>query len=278
MRLQRLCFLLLPLLTLPAYADSVTLGSAANFGVLGGSAVTNTGPTTINGDLGVSPGSAITNTAGITINGVGYPGNTIVPNNPGSATAQSDATAAYGVAKALLGGTPLTGDLSTVGVLTPGIYSYSSSAGLATGGALTLNFEGLSNASFVFQIGTSLITGSGSSVIIENPGSDDEVIWQVGSSATLGTTTAFEGNILALDSITLDTGSTIGCGSALAQTGAVTLDANTITTGCNGVSENNGQPGGGGGGGSVVPEPGSITLFGMGLVALAKFVRRRLPS
>ena len=201
MRLQRLCFLILPLLTLPAYADSVNLNSAANFGVLGGSAVTNTGPTTINGDLGVYSGSSITNTNGITINGVPYPGSAIVPNNAGSATAQSDATAAYGVAAGLAHTSDLTSqDLGSVGTLTPGVYKFDSSAGLT--GTLTLNFEGLNNAAIVFQIGSTLITATGSNVVIENPGLYDEVIWQVGSSATLGTTTAFEGNILALDSIT----------------------------------------------------------------------------
>jgi type VI secretion system secreted protein VgrG len=140
---------------------------------------------------------------------------------------------------------------------------------LATGDALTLNFAGLNNAAIVFEIGTSLTTGSGSSVIIENPGSDDEVIWDVGTSATLGTTTAFEGNILAVTSITLNTDATIGCGSALALNGAVTLDGNTITTGCNGLSESPPPT-------SPTPEPGSMTLLGSGLIALAGLVRRQL--
>src|ERR1035441_4496745 len=153
MRLHRLCFLILPLLTLPAYADSVTLGSAANFGVLGASEQTNTGPTTINGDLGVYPGSSITNTAGMTINGVFYAGGTTVPNDPGSATAQSDLTAAYIVAAGLSPTQSLTGqDLGGL-TLTPGVYNYTSSAGLATGDTLTLNFQGLNNAAIVFQIG-----------------------------------------------------------------------------------------------------------------------------
>jgi hypothetical protein len=269
MRLQKLCFLILPLLTLPAYADSVTLGTAANFGVLGAAEQTNTGPTTINGDLGVYPGSSITNTAGMTINGVFYAGGTTVPNDPGSALAQSDLTAAYITAAGLSPTQNLTGmDLGGL-TLTPGIYNFTSAAGLATGDTLTLNFQGLSNAAIVFQIGSSLITGSGSSVVIENLGSNDEVIWQVGSSATLGTTTAFEGNILALTSITLDTGANIGCGSALARNGAVTLDNNTITTGCNGLSES-GPPENG-----PVPEPGSMTLLGSGLVALTRLVLRR---
>jgi type VI secretion system secreted protein VgrG len=267
MRLQRLCFLILLLLTLPAYAESVTLGTAANFGVLGGSAVTNTGPTTINGYLGVSPGASITNTAGITINGVSYPGSTTVLNNSGVAAAQADALAAYNAAAALPYNSNLSGeDLGTVGTLTPGVYFFSSSAALT--GALTLNSEGLTDAVFVFQIGTSLITATGSSVIIENPGSNDLVIWEVGSSATLGTTTAFEGNILADQSITLDSGASISCGSALAQAGTVKLDANTISTGCNGLPASSPPTN------NPVPEPGSMTLLGSGLIALAGLVRR----
>jgi type VI secretion system secreted protein VgrG len=135
---------------------------------------------------------------------------------------------------------------------------------------LTLNFENLNNAAIVFQIGSALTTGSGSSVVLENLGTNDEVIWQVGSSATLGSTTSFEGNIIADQSITLVTGADIGCGSALALNGAVTLDTNTITTGCNGGLM--GPPP------SAVPEPGSMTLLGSGLIALARFVRRRRHS
>ena len=270
MRFQRLWLLILLLLARPAYADSVSLGSAANFGVLGGSAVTNTGPTTINGDLGLYPGTSITNTANITINGVTYPGNTTVPNNAGSSTAQTDALAAYNAAAALTATENLTGDDLGGLTLTPGVYSFSSAAGLATGEALTLNFEGMNNAAIVFQIGSALTTGSGSSVIIEAPGSNDEVIWQVGSSATLGTTTAFEGNIIAATSITLDTGADIGCGSALALNGAVTLGGNTITTGCNGLSGSTPPPT------NPIPEPGSMTLLGSGLIALAGLVRRQL--
>ena len=271
MRLQRLWFLILLVLARPAYADSVSLGSAANFGVLGASEQTNTGPTIINGDFGVYQGSSITNTAGMTINGVFYAGNTTVPNNAGAMTAEADATAAYITAAGLTSTQNLTGENLGGLTLTPGVYSFSSSAGLATGDALTLNFEGLDNAAIVFQIGSTLITGSGSSVVIENPGSNDEVIWQVGSSATLGTTTAFEGNIIALDSITLDTGANIGCGSALALNGAVTLDNNTIATGCNGLSGSTPPPPT-----NSTPEPGSLPLLGSGLVALAELVRRKL--
>ena len=99
--------------------------------------------------------------------------------------------------------------------LTPGVYFFASSAQLT--GTLTLNNLGNPNAVFVFQIGSTLTTASASSVIFSNSLTDSNVYWQVGSSATLGTTTAFEGNILALTSITLNTGATIGCGSALAH-------------------------------------------------------------
>jgi type VI secretion system secreted protein VgrG len=260
MRIQRLCFLILSLLTLPAYATSVTLGTAANFGVLGGSAVTNTNLTTITGDLGVSPGSSISGAGSITLIGTEYVGG--VANQ-----AQADTTTAYNTAAGLAANADLTSlDLGGMTLLA-GVYKFDSSAGLT--GTLTLDAMGLSNATFVFQIGSTLITASNSSVVIENPGSNDEVIWQVGSSATLGTGTAFEGNILALASITMNTGANIGCGSALAQTGAVTMDNNTITTGCNGLSEPPPPLS------PPTPEPGSMALLGSGLIALVGFVRRQ---
>jgi Ice-binding-like len=114
-------------------------------------------------------------------------------------------------------------------ILTPGVYFFSSSAQLT--GTLTLNDQGNPDAEFVFQIGSTLTTASGSSVVTINSGDSPgcNVFWQVGSSATLGTTTAFEGNILALTSITADTGATVLDGRLLARNGAVTLDSNTIT-------------------------------------------------
>jgi type VI secretion system secreted protein VgrG len=276
MWLRPFCWLILALLALPAYADPI-LGSAGSFGVLGGSAVTNTGPTTINGDLGVYPGTSITNTNGITINGTAYSGSATPPNNAGAATAQSDATTAYNGLAGMSVTTNLTGEDLGGLTLTPGVYKFDSSADLT--GTLTLNGEGNENALWVFIIGSTLTTASGpsaASVNVIDAGSNDGIFWDVGSSATLGTATAFEGNILASASITLDTGSSIGCGSALASTGAVTLDDNTITTGCSG-------------GGTItngvvtafpyaapVPEPGSMALLGSGLFALAGQVRRKL--
>jgi hypothetical protein len=112
--------------------------------------------------------------------------------------------------------------------LTPGVYTFSSSAQLT--GALTLDAQNDPEAQWVFQIGSALTTASNSSVVsINNRGQPlCNIFWQVGSSATLGTTTAFEGHILALTSITLNNGSTILNGSALARNGAVTLDNNRI--------------------------------------------------
>jgi type VI secretion system secreted protein VgrG len=150
--------------------------------------------------------------------------------------------------------------------LTKGVYFFANSAQL-TG---TLTLEGLPGAQFVFQIGSTLTTASSSSVIFINsltgkPSTDPNIFWQVGSSATLGTTTAFQGNILALSSITLNTGATIGCGSALARNGAVTLDSNVIGGGCGGSSSR-----------STVPEPGTLGLLGTGLAILAGAARRKL--
>ncbi len=199
-----------------------SLGNAANFGVLAGSTVTNTGATVIGGHVGVSPGSAIT----------GFPPGTLSSGssqhaaNATSAGAQTSLTTAY---NDLAGQTPtqnLTGqDLGGL-TLTTGVYKFDSSAQLT--GNLTLNAQGSTNSSFIFQIGSSLTTASNSSITMINGGSLCNVFWQVGSSATLGTTTAFIGNILALTSITLNTGATI-TGRALARNGAVTLDTNTTT-------------------------------------------------
>jgi len=253
MKFCHVCLVILSVCAVSAYGrqtgTNISLGTAGAFGVLAGSTVTNTGPTVINGDVGVFPGSVVT----------GFPPGSVTPpgsiyTNDGIAQqAQNDLTTAYNLAAGETGGSNLSGqDLGGL-VLTPGVYTFSSSAQLT--GLLTLNDLGNPNADFVFQIGSTLTTASGSSVVFSN-GLDDNVFWQVGSSATLGTTTDFSGNILANTSITLNTGANIGCGSALAENGAVTLDTNTISTdgasGCQTAS------------GGIVPEPGTGLLFATG--------------
>src|SRR2546430_1267688 len=129
--------------------------------------------------------------------------------------------------------------------LDPGIYHFATSAQLT--GALTLDAHGADNAFWAFQIGSTLTTASASSVHIINAGTGDGLYWQVGSSATFGTSTTFEGNVLALTSITMNTSATIACGSALARNGSVTMDTNVVSTGCSGT----GSSGSGDGGGST---------------------------
>ena len=210
-RLLALWSFLLSLLVLSASATSdVNLGTAGSYAVLAGSTVTNTGSSVLNGSLGVWPGTAVT---GFPPGIVTRPG-TIHPGDAAAAQAQLDLTTAYNAAAGLARTGTLTGQNLGGMTLTPGVYFFASSAQLT--GQLTLNNLGNPNALFVFQIGSTLTTASNSSVIFSSSLADSNVFWQVGSSATLGTTTAFQGNILALTSITLNTGATIGCGSALA--------------------------------------------------------------
>jgi len=257
-RLLALSSLMLPLPGLIASATSdISLGTAGSYAVLAGSTVTNTGSSVISGDLGVSPGGAITGfPPGIVIGGTTHKG------DAAAAQAQLDLTAAYNAAAALRHTGTLTGRNLGGLTLTPGVYFFVSSAQLT--GQLTLNTLGNPNALFVFQIGSTLTTASNSSVIFSNSLADSNVFWQVGSSATLGTTTAFQGNILALSSITLNTGATIGCGSALARNGAVTLDSNVIGGGCSSTTT------------TTVPESGTLGLLGTGLAILAGAARRRV--
>lgn len=233
-------------LPLRAGAAAITLGTAESFAVLGGSTVTNTGPSVIGGGhVGLAPGTAVT----------GFPPGivqapyTIHAADAVAAQAKSDLTTAYTAAAALAPTVNLTGqDLGGL-TLTPGVYFFSTSAQLT--GTLTLNNQGNPNAEFVFQIGSTLTTASNSSVFTEfGTSTVCRVFWQVGDSATLGTNTAFKGHILALNSITVTTGASLD-GSALARNGAVTLDSNRITNCVD-----------------TIPEPGMMSLALLGGVLL----------
>lgn len=195
------------------------LGQAGSFAVLGGTTVTNTGATIVTGDVGVSPGTAITGFPPGTLSG------TMHSNDAVAQGAQSDLATAYNALASQACNTDLTGtDLGGL-TLTSAVYCFSSTAQLT--GTLTLDAQGNPNAVFVFQIGSALTTASAANVLVINGGSDCNVFWQAGSSATLGTGSGFVGNILALASITLTTSAT-SHGSLLARNGAVTMDTNQI--------------------------------------------------
>jgi len=193
------------------------LATASTYAVIASSAITNTGATTLTGNVALSPAGSITGSPtviGTTNNG-----------NGAAATALADANTAYTAFAALPGATVLTGDLGGR-TLTPGLYKYSSSAAIT--GILTLDAAGNPDAQWVFQIGSTLVTAAASSVVLINGASAGNVYWQVGSSATLGTGTLFNGTILALASVTDDGGSTI-MGRLFALTAAVTLNNTTDT-------------------------------------------------
>jgi len=197
----------------------VGLGTAASFAVLAGTTVTNTGASVISGDVGVSPGTAVVGfPPGIVNNG------TIHAADAVAAQAQADVTTAYNDAAGRSTTAAVTADLGGQ-TLVSGVYT---AATLGLTGTVTLDAQGDPNAVFVFQAASTLITASSSVVALINGADACNVYWQVGSSATLGTNSAFVGTVLALTSVAATTSATID-GRLLARNGAVTLDSNVIT-------------------------------------------------
>jgi len=198
----------------------VPLGTACTFGILAGSTVTNLGPSNVTGDIGVWPGSAITGFPPGTLTGTEYSDDAVAQ------TAQGDLTTAYNYAAAAPGGAVLPADIGGE-TLAPGVYKTTSAQpSLGITGNLTLS--GNANGVWIFQIVSTLTTAANDSQVILAGGAlSEHVYWQVGSSATLGTTTTFAGTIMAQASVSLDTGATLN-GRALARTGAVTLLSNPV--------------------------------------------------
>jgi hypothetical protein len=199
----------------------VNLRSAAVFAVLAGSTVTNTGPTVVIGDLGVSPGTALTGFLPGKVVGTAHLG------DPTAATAEGDLTTAYNdAAGRTLCPVSIAGNLGGL-TLAPGLYKSTSSLAISSGD-LTLDAKGNAKAVFIFQMASTLTTTAGRQVILKGGALASNVFWQVGSSATLGTTSVFKGTIMADQAITLNTGATLD-GRALARIAAVALDTNAVT-------------------------------------------------
>lgn len=240
------CLLAITLLSVDALAVPIDLGTASSFGILAGSAVTNTGNTSINGDLGLWPNNA----SSITGFPPGFYTGALHAGDGVAQQAQVDALAAYNSLTGMTFTQDLTGqDLGGL-TLTAGVYRFSSSAQLT--GGLTLDAQNNPDAIFIFQIGSTLTTGTNSAVMMINaPANFSNQYWQIGSSATLGTDTAFLGNILAFQSITLNGGSLYG--RAIALNGAVTISANETI---------------------IVPEPATIAMLLMGAGVLSGRLRK----
>lgn len=205
--------------------EPVNLRSADSFAVLAATQVTSTNGGAINGDVGVWPGTTFeVGVPPVTVNG------TVHLGDPVAAQAQADLTTAYNDAAGRTLDVIVVADGELGGkTLAPGLYRSAPGSFAITSVDLTLDAQGNPYAVWIFQMPSSTLTvGNGRKVILAGGARAGNIFWQVGSSATLGTTSVFKGNILALASITVNTGASLD-GRALARTGAVTLDGNTIT-------------------------------------------------
>lgn len=200
---------------------TVAMAGTSNLAVLAGSSVTNTGATNITGDLGLSPGTSVG----------GFPPGILVGtlriNDAIATQAKLDLTAAYNDAAGRTSTSivTLSGNIGGL-TLTPGLYKSTSSLAISSGD-LTFDAKGNADAVFIIQIASTLTTTSGRKVILAGSASAANIFWQVGTSATLGTTSVFKGTIMAMQSITLNTGASL-TGRALARNGGVTMAGNTI--------------------------------------------------
>jgi len=233
---------------------TVPLGSVSTFTVLGATTVTNAGPSLLNGNLGVSPGTAITGFQPAPLNTIAGPGTvtaglgivkgTIYAGGPVAAQAHNDAVIMYNSLVGQVPDTTYSGVTQLNGLtFTPGVYRFAPSANLQVNGTLYLDFQGNSNAQFIFQMGTTLVTMAGSNVIAINNNnqtcSSSNVFWAVGSSATIDGD-QFVGSVVATTTITMTSGANVS-GRILALNGAVTMITDTVSV-CGGSSDSSGVP------------------------------------
>jgi len=227
-RVRRIGVPVLVLLVVAVFSSSaraapppVLLGAADGFAILGGSTITNTGNSVINGDLGLHPGTAVSGFPPGTVNGAMHVSDAVAQQS------KTDLTIAYGDAagrSATATSPPDAGGQR----LTGGVYRTGSVPSLGLTGNLTLDAQGDPSAVFIFQIASTLTTATDSSISLINAAQACNVFWQVGSSATLGTRTAFKGTILTSASVSLNDGVTVD-GRLLARDGAVTLINDTVS-------------------------------------------------
>lgn len=202
-----------------AHAQDLT-----SFAVISGATLTNTGPTTIVGNIALSPGTSYTGAGSVTQTGQVFIADAVAARQQDSLTSLYNALAGRGTSQ----GGDLTGQDLGGQTLTAGVYNFDTSAGIAAGQTLTLDAGGDPNAIFIFNIGSTLTAGAGSSVELIDGAQGGNVFYRIGSSATLHTTSTLQGQIVALTSITMNNGAKLECGAAFARNGSVTLDTNTI--------------------------------------------------